>query len=175
MVIRKINKIRSLIPTEIAILLVNSLVLSKLDYCNSLLIHISQDKMKRLQHVQNCAARVIMRKNKFDSATPLLIELHWLPVNKRIIYKICTIVFKSILDQGPMYIKEMINIYTPSRNLRSSDDSNILIKPKTSLKIGERSFLFSAPHYWNILPKHVRHSDNLGTFKSRLKFYLFTH
>ena len=140
-----------------------------MDYCNSLLVNTSNEQLNSLQKVQNNAARLILRKNKFTPTTPLLKELHWLPVRKRIMYKICSIVFKCLHDQCPVYLKELIHIYSPQRNLRSSEDTTILIKKNASRKIGERTFFFSAPHLWNSLPKDLRKTVNLEHFKTRLK------
>ena len=82
--LRKIGKIRHLIHTDCATLLVSSLVLSKLDYCNSLLAGLPSEKLKKLQTVQINAARLVKKKAKRDSQIPLLETLHWLPVEKRI-------------------------------------------------------------------------------------------
>ena len=172
--IRKISKILHLAPMKITELLVNSLVLWRLDYCNSLRSNVSKSKLKSLQVVQNNAARLILKKKRSDSATPLLTYLHWLPVEKRIIYKICTIVYKSMNTDCPGYINDMISLYTPSRNLRSSKYTTLLVKPKIHRIIGKQSFIFSAPHFWNSLPRHIRCSHSLQTFKSQLKYYLFT-
>ena len=73
---RKIGKIRHLINTDWAALLVSSLVLSKLDHCNSLLAGLASESLKRLQAVQNNAARLVLKKSKRDSAIPLLETLH---------------------------------------------------------------------------------------------------
>ena len=67
--------------------LMASLVSSRLDYCNGLLAGLPDTLLQKLQYVQNCAARVIFRKKKFDHVTHLLRSLHWLPVKERIIYK----------------------------------------------------------------------------------------
>ena len=172
--LRRINSIRNFLSKETTALLINALVLSKLDYCNSLLVNISNDKLQCLQKVQNNAARMILKKTKFSSATPLLNELHWLPVKKRIMYKMCTIVFKCLNDQCPVYLSDLVKKYCPSRCLRSSDDPTLLVKPKTSRKIGERSFSFSGPALWNSLPQCLREQGSIETFKSHLKTYLFT-
>ena len=132
-----------------------------------------RDQLKRLQKVQNNAARLILKRNKFCCATPLLCQLHWLPIDKRIIYKICMIVFKILNSQAPPYISELVDSYHPTRRLRSSSDPTLLVKRTTSRKIGERSFFFSAPHYWNALPKHIREIESLANFKTQLKTFLF--
>ena len=171
--IGRINKIRHLIPKKTAEILVNSLVLTKLDYCNSLLANISKDNLNRLQMVQNYAAKIIFRKNKYDHVTPLLNELHWLPVDKRIMYKICTLVYNVLNTDCPRYLRDLLTLYVPTRNLRSSDDNFVLVKPKLVRKIGEKSFSFSAPNFWNSLPGVVRRSTSIEVFKKKLKHHIF--
>ena len=151
-----------------------SLVISKMDYCNSLLAGIPQYLLDKLQRVQNCAAKVCLRKRKSDHVTPLLKALHWLPVKDRIDYKIATICFKHFQGTSPHYISELLTEPIRSRQLRSSKDTTILAKPMKSLvKYGQRSFEFYGPHIWNGIPREIRESENLNIFKRALKLYLF--
>lgn len=172
--IRRISKIRHIIPTNVAEKLVNSFVLTKLDYCNSLLSNISKDKIHRLQVVQNNAARMVLKKNRYSSASSLLQELHWLPVDRRIQYKVSTIVYKSLNNVGPNYIRNLLNLYIPNRNLRSLKDQCRLTVARPLRRIGLQSFEYSAPLFWNSLPENIRSSPSIEMFKSRLKTHLFT-
>ena len=171
--LRRINKIRHLVSKPVTEILVNSLVLSKLDYCNSLLANTSRENLRRLQIVQNNAARLVFRKKRFDSATPLLRALHWLPVEKRIVYKTCTTVYKALNNLAPTYIFNILELYVPRRSLRSSSDTTLLVKFPAVRKIGEKSFKFFAPICWNSLPSAIRSSDSITHFKSSLKTFLF--
>ena len=81
--LRKIGKTRHLINTDCGALLVSSLELSELDYCNSLLAGLPSERLKRLQTVQNNAARLVLKESKRDSPIPLLETLHWLPPEKK--------------------------------------------------------------------------------------------
>ena len=87
--IRDIRRIRHLLPLSTATALANSLVSSKLDYCNSLYSGISQTNLNKLQRIQNSLARVITNTSKYQHITPTLKKLHWLPIKQRIDYKIC--------------------------------------------------------------------------------------
>ena len=152
MVLKKIYNIRNLINQDVAALLARSLILPKIDYCNSLLANTNKLTIKRLQVAQNDAARLVFRKSRFNSsASDLLNKLHWLPVEMRIKYKICCIVYNSLHGRSPDYLYNLINIYRPTRTLRSEGD-NLLVKPRTARKIGEQAFSFSAPQFWNSLP-----------------------
>ena len=173
--LRNISKIRHLITTDIAARLVTSLVLSKLDYCNSLLSGITNDKIKKLQVIQNNAARLVLKKKKRDSASPLLKILHWLPVAKRIDYKVATLCFKCINQSAPEYLSDLITLYVPSRQLRSSADTLKLREPTFKKKtFGDRSFASYGPKTWNSLPKAIREAENIDKFKSQLKTFLYT-
>ena len=89
--VRKISSIRKYINHNVAKTLVTTLILSRIDYCNSLLAGLPKQQLQRLQNLQNNSARLITLnlKRKRDHVTPMLIELHWLNINDRICYKIC--------------------------------------------------------------------------------------
>ena len=139
--IHRINLVRKFLTPEVTRKLMVSLVLSKLDYCNSLLSGLPQYQIQKLQRVQNWAARIIFRCKKSDHVTPLLRTLYWLPVSQRIDFKIALLVFKCINGLAPQYLTELIRPVTKSRILRSSNDTTLLHIPFTSFKTyGDRSF-----------------------------------
>ena len=102
--LRNISKIRNFLTSDTTKTVVHAFVTSKLDYCNSLLYGQPKYVLKRLQYVQNCATRLIHQSQKYDHVTPLLINLHWFPVEQRIKFKILVITFKSLHRQAPQYI-----------------------------------------------------------------------
>ena len=128
--IRKIGNIRNYINEEVAKTLVTSLILSKLDYCNVLLAGTPKALIDRLQLVQNSAARLVVRSKKREHVTPVLINLHWLPVEQRILYKLCILCYKCLNEQAPSYLSQSLNVYTPGRSLRSSSDKYTLVVPR---------------------------------------------
>ena len=173
--LRRIASIRHLLTIDSTKTLVHSLVLSKLDYCNSLLSNIPKVQIDRLQKIQNSAARIIFRAKKSDHVQPLLQKLHWLPIHARIQYKIATLCFKSITEPHfPIYLSELLHLSKPTRTLRSSQDTRIFTVPRTrKATFGDRSFSVYAPSLWNSLPSYVRHSKTLSNFKTSLKTHLF--
>ena len=103
--IRQIRKIRHSLDLISAVLLGNSLVSSRLDFCNSLFYGLPKSSLKRLQCVQNTLARVVISScKKYDHIQPVLHQLHWLPVDKRIEFKIATLTYKVLETSQPSYL-----------------------------------------------------------------------
>ena len=171
--LRRISSVRHLLSTDATKTLICAFVLSRIDYCNSLLAGLPKYLIERLQRIQNHAARVVCRAGKYDHTSPLLHSLHWLSVSNRISYKISTLTFSSLFENGPSYLSDLLQIYTPSRQLRSCADDRILRQSQFRTKTGERSFSFQAPAVWNKLPYSLRHSDSISSFKAKLKTHLF--
>ena len=172
--LRRISSIRHLLSTSATKTLVCSFVLSRLDYCNSVLAGSPHYLIDKLQRVQNNAARLVLRKRKRDHATPLLSALHWLPISSRIQYKVCSLTYSSLYDSGPIYLSNLLETYSPARKLRSSHDTRILSKPLYNTKsFGFRRFSYQSPLHWNSLPFDLRHSTSHLSFRSSLKTHLF--
>lgn len=153
--------------------LMSAFILSRMDYCNSLFVNLSDESLNKLQRFQNRAAKLVFRKKKHDHVSPLLIKLHWLPVKERVSYKIALLCHKCIHEKAPSYLINLINIYTPSRSLRSSNKCLLEIPTKGSAKLASRSFAHAAPAIWNSLPLDLRLKPEID-FKASLKTYLFT-
>ena len=118
---RNISRIRKYISRYTAEILVHAFITSRLDFCNSLLYGLPKKTIKRLQHVQNAAARMVALTPDHEHISPVLQELHWLPLELRIIFKILLITFKCLNVIAPSYLSDLVTRYTPRRNLRSSN------------------------------------------------------
>ena len=171
--LHNIAKIRKFISFKDCETLIHAFVSTKLDYCNSLLSGLSQSQIQKLQYVQDYAARLLTGTRKYDSITPILKELHWLPVAERIHYKILLLTFKSLNNLAPFNLKELLTPYVPTRTLRSSNEGFLRV-PRCNLRTyGDRAFSHIAPTLWNSLPEDMRTCKSLNTFKSQLKTFLF--
>lgn len=172
--LRNIGRIRNYITEDACRTLVNALVTSRLDYGNALLVGINKQLTDKLQRVQNTAARIItLSKSKYDHITPVLINLHWLPVEFRCQFKTLVYAFKALHGQASTYISELIEPYIPSRTLRL-ESANLLVVPSTrTVTYGNRRFDKAASTLWNSLSLYLRKCDSTGIFKKKLKTFLF--
>ena len=170
--IRDIRRIRHLLPLSAATALANSLVSSKLDYCNSLYSGISQANLNKLQRIQNSLARVITNTSKYQHITPILKKLHWLPIKQRIDYKLCLLTYKTLTNQQPTYLYNSLSFPSHTVSTRSSD-SLVLSIPYVRSSLGKRAFSVIGPRLWNSLPPDTRNSSSLPIFRSKLKTHLF--
>ena len=124
-----IHRIRSLLKKEATQTLVQALVISRLEYSNSLLAGLSASVTKPLQCTQNAAARLVYNLHKLSHVTRLLRDLHWLPVAARIQFQMMVLVFKSVSRTAPVYLQTLVRPHTPERALHSSTSAGRLVPP----------------------------------------------
>ena len=136
--IRALCHIRFSLTTEAAKTVASVIVGSQLEYCNALFAGKSVYHLARLQLVQNTLARFVAQKSRFDHITPVLSELHWLPVCHRINFKIATITHRVLQYQQPYYLAALIPRYAPVRSLRSSSSLAICVPSATSRSFSSR-------------------------------------
>ena len=171
--IRNVGKIRRYLTDEAAHTVVHALVTSRLDYGNCMVFGITSHLLDKLQRAQNAAARMLTRTRKFDHISPVLRNLHWLPIRQRIKYKLLLLTWKALHGMAPPYIQDLLKEYAPTRNLRSSSQ-HLLDSARTSTSYGDRAFSAVAPALWNALPTDIRESQSIDTFCSKLKTHLFS-
>ena len=116
-----IRRIRKYLSVKVTESLFHTLVTSRIDHCNSLLFGLPDCRLNKLQRVLTAAARLIYMAPKFCHITPILVELHWLPVRWRIDYKILLITFKAINGLAPLYLSDLVSIKSSTYSLRSND------------------------------------------------------
>ena len=100
-----------------------------IDYCNGLMYGLPDNQLQQLQVIQNAAARLVTRTKKFESISPILRALHWLPIRSRIAFKILLLTYKCFHETAPSYLSELLVRYEPGRSLRSSHRDLYVVPP----------------------------------------------
>ncbi len=125
--LHNIRKIRPFLTEHAAQLLVQALVISRLDYCNALLAGPPSNTIKSLQMIQNAVAWLVFNEPKRAHVTPLFISLHWLPVAARITFKTLMLAYRTTTGSAPSYFHSLLRIYIPSRSLRSASERCLVV------------------------------------------------
>ncbi len=124
-----IMKIRPFLSEHATQLLVQALVLSRLDYCNVLLAGLPASSIKPLQLIQNAAARLIFNEPKRTNVPPLFIHFHWLPIPAGIKFKALMFAYQTTSGSVPLYLNSLLQTYMPSRSLSSASE-RLYLPPK---------------------------------------------
>ena len=112
--LKNISRIKRLMSQQDLEKLVHAFMFCRLDYFNSVFTGLTKKSLRKLQLIQNAAARVLTNTKRVDHISPVLNSLHWLPVGQRIDFKVLLLVFKSLHGLGPTYIVELLHNYEPS-------------------------------------------------------------
>ncbi len=164
--LHNIRKIRPFLTQHAAKLLLQALVISRLDYCNAPLAGLPSCTIKPLQMIQNAAARLVFSEHKRAHVTPLFISLHWLSVVARIKFKTLMLTYRTATGSAPSYFHSLMTIYIPSRSLRSASERRLVVPSERGTKSLSRTFSFSVPGWWNELPHppHIQNAESLTIF-----------
>ena len=124
--LRDFRYVRQFLTHDASVLVANALVSGRLDYCNSLFRNLSKFNLRKLQCIQNSAARIVSNTSRYTSITPVLKKLHWLPVEHRSVFKTATLVYKFLHTAGAVRVV-VISLSFPSFNPQSINPSNSLV------------------------------------------------
>jgi len=174
--LRQIHSIRRSLSREALLTLIRALIVSKLDYCCSVLAGVSGTLQLWLQSVFNAAARLVFSARKSEHVTPLLQELHWLKVPERIQFRLCVLVHRCLHGNAPPYLADTPRLTSDvesRRRLRSGSTSTLLVPSTRRATLGDRAFQVVAARTWNALPSSVRTSSTYLAFRRQLKTLLF--
>ena len=166
--LRNISRIHKHLSRDATEQIIHSFITSRLDNNNALLYGLPANELYRLLKIQNTAARILTFSRKSCHITPILKELHWLPVDQRIVFKLLMIVYKCINNIAPSYLSELLSHYSPTCTLRSGN-KQLLQEAKSNRSWGDRSFAIAAPQLWNELPFNIRTAKSITVFKKQLK------
>ena len=169
-----IRRIRKYLSQETAETLVHAFITSRIDYCNSLLYGLPNNQLAKIQRVLNASARLVCNAPRFCHITPIMRDLHWLPIRARINFKVLLLTFKALYGLAPQYLQSLISVKTSCYNLRGSN-TLLLAMPsvKSKVTLGDRAFAIAAPLLWNSLPSELRSITCVTSFKAHLKTFLF--
>ena len=172
--IRALRHIRPYMDKSVANTVACSIVNTRLDYCNAVLYGTNKTNIKKLQRVQNTLARVVSGAKWRDSMTAVRKDLHWLPIEQRIKYKVTLLTLLKVLqEKQPQYLAELVPRHQPARVLRSSSQNRLSIPAEIRSKLAEQSFTHGAAKEYNFLPNELKELSNINTFKARLKTFYF--
>ena len=171
-VLRNMFKIRQCINETAAKTMVQTMITSNIDYCNILLCGLPKSTLNYLSRVQKMSARFISKHGKYDQITPVLKNLHWLPVEQRIEYKVLVMIFKAINGLCPQYISELIQ-KRPFKRTRADNNNDLAIPTIKRSSFGGRAFMYVGPKLWNALPRELKNCNDIRVFKKKLKTVLF--
>ena len=174
--LRALRHIHHTLTDDVAKTIASSLVWSRLDYANAVLVGTSSKNINRLQHIQNTLAQIVMKvpheQIRNVSTKHLLSTLHWLPVRRRIDLKIAVLTYKLLSTGQPSYLACKITPHVSGCRLRSSE-SGILTVPLIKTAIGPHAFCSAAPSIWNSIPVDVRAAPSLESSRVKLKTHYF--
>jgi len=155
--------------------LIQAFISSRLDYCNSLLYGVSDNLIRRVQSVQNAAALLLTGAGRHDHISPVLRQVQWLPVQRRVDYRLVCFVFSSLSGHASPYLADDIHLVSegPRRRLHSFTN-RLYAVPRTHNTFGDRSFAVAGPRVWNSLPAHLCDGDiTYNSFRRELKTFFF--
>ena len=172
--LRRISHIRKYINQDTCAKIINSTVTSRLDFQNGLLLGAKAGVIRPLQVLQNNAARLLTRTRRREHITPILRQLHWLPVKARIEFKTLVTIHLSLHQpSSPLYLRNLFAMYEPRRPLRTNPWT--LAIPQTRRQEGARSIATQGASLWNRLPEALRCPMPPERFKKHLKTHLFNN
>jgi len=141
-----LRQIRPCLSLQLANDIGRAIVLSRLDYWNSLLVGSSEQVCNKLLRLQNNVARIVMNSTTCTHSQDLLEWFHLLPVREKVIFKMATMIYTASSCGEPAYLAEIITLHTSAGSLRSSDDSLKLVEPRVHTSLAGRRFSCAGPN-----------------------------
>lgn len=170
-ILRNLWPLRHHLSFESAKSIAHAHILSRLDYCNSLLVTCNHRLIARLQRVQNCTARFVYGVSQHCHTSQLIRDLHWLPIQCRIKFKALSTIHNALYSRkAPIYLKQSLSI---SLQHSPRELPVRLVQHSYKQRTGGRAFYYYAPDLWNSLPSHLRLITCHQEFRRKLKTFLF--
>ena len=173
--LRRLRQMRKILSREHRQRLVSAVILSRIDYCNAILVGLPDVTLLPLQRVMNAAARFVADLGPRDHISQTMRELHWLPIRQRIDFKLATIMHGIVHGSAPEYLRNKVTPVSdlPGRRHLRSAAHGLFHVPRIRTRHGSRAFSVAGPTVWNSLPQTIRNISSVVTFKKQLKTHLF--
>ena len=173
--LRRLRHLRHTVDRDVRQRLVSALILSRIDYCNVVFAALPSVALVPLRRAMNAAVRFVAGLGPRDHTSDAQRELHWLPIEQRITYKLCVLMHAVETGTAPEYISDMVkpvSVLEGRAHLRSAT-LGLYDIPRTRTLIGSKAFSVAGPIAWNSLPQSIRNIKSAFTFKRHLKTHLF--
>jgi len=173
--LRQLRNLRRYITNECLLSLVVSLVHTRLNYGNFVLVGLPAYQQRQLESVLNAAARLLYQLRRYDHITDALETLHWLRLPERVGFKVAVMAFRVLHGLAPPYLSQLTRVadLPGRRRLRSSSSQLLQVPPFHRSTVGRRSFPVAASVLWNSLPLDIQSLPSLPIFRQQLKTFLF--
>ena len=175
--IRRLRQVSHCVGQNFMKQLASAFILSSLDYCSSILAELPKSTIATPQRVQNAAARMVLNLRPRESISDGLRQLHWLPIESRIQFKLCLLMHRIRAGRCPSCLSKTVQLVADhaSRTGLRSAPTAWYVQPRLRIVFGERAFSFSGPKAWNALPDRLHSIESTDSFKKPLKTFLFNH
>ena len=164
---------------EVKLMLVKQLIISKVDYCNALYMNLPMVRLKKLKSVLNAGVRFIYNIHDInEDLLPYYKKAHILPIEQRVLFKVCLLSYKVAYGYAPDYLQELVQLEEPpsvarTRSTYVNDKLRFKVPKMSKLKASNRRFTYYAPECWNSIPLRIRMIKDIATFKGMLKNHLY--
>jgi hypothetical protein len=173
--LRRLRQVKKHLDEDSLKMLIHALILTRLDYCNSILSGLPISTISPLTRVLHATARLVTGLRRGDHITPILRKLHWLPVEARIQFKLCVLMHGVFYKRCPKYLEENMTLCSdvPGRAGHRSSSQCHFVQHRTELKFGERTFTIAGPKAWNLIPLELKQIEKVDSFRKKLKAHFF--
>ena len=167
----QINRVNYCFDRKTLVLIITSLVFSKMLYCSTVWSNTSSKNIEKLQLIQNFACKIICGARKYDHVTPLLDELNWLPVSKMLKFRDAVTAYKCASNLAPEYLCTKFKKRSSVHNRTTCNNEKFEI-PLFRSATSQRTFAYRAVSLWNTLDEDLRNATSVKAFKKALKLVM---
>ena len=174
--LHSLRRLKNLLPESVKATLVQSLVISQVDYCDVAYIDLTEDLAKRLQRIQNACVRFVFNAKYFDHLSHLYRKLGWFDLRMRRRLHALNLLYKLIKIKKPSYLSSRFKFLSDTNSLNTRSKGNMVLSVQTHKSDHySKSFTVYTTRAWNEIPEHIRDSGSIASFKSKVKDLFSRH